>query len=101
MADVRMRWLAADSQLLQVRHFIAGGRGEPGAPSCLSDGACGMRRSALVDRVLLPPKDEFDRAARRSVRPSGQSLSVAIGAAIAAKAGLAFVQSHMRGIFRR
>ena len=29
------------------------------------------------------------------MRPSGQSLSVAIGAAIAAKAGLAFVQSYV------
>ena len=48
----------------------------------------------LVDRVLLPPKDEFDRAARESLRPSGQSSSAAIGTAIEAKAGLAFVRSH-------
>jgi hypothetical protein len=57
-------------------------------------GPCGKRRSVLVDRVLLPPKDEFDRAARESLRPSGQSWSAAIGTAIEANAGLAFVHSH-------
>jgi hypothetical protein len=48
----------------------------------------------LVDRLRLPPKDEFDRAATEFLRPSGQSLSAAIGTAIEAKAGLAFVHSH-------
>jgi hypothetical protein len=89
----RVQWLPPDWRKLQD-YFIAAGERETCAFLLVRWGHAASGGRLLVERVLLPPRDGFDRAGRDSLRPSGQWLSSVIGCAIEAKAGLAFVHSH-------
>lgn len=48
----------------------------------------------LVTEILLPNDDSWDARGAHNLRPSGQWLSAAIGAALEENCGLAFIHSH-------
>jgi molybdopterin/thiamine biosynthesis adenylyltransferase len=51
----------------------------------------------IAPSLLLPPADAWEGRGNHNLRPSGQWLSAAIGEAIEAGCGLAFVHSHPAG----
>jgi molybdopterin-synthase adenylyltransferase len=88
-----IQWLSPDWQTLR-EHFTAARRSETGAFLLVRWGRSASGGRLLVERVLLPPEDGLERAGHEFLRPSGRWLSAVIGAAIEARAGLAFAHSH-------
>lgn len=58
----------------------------------LGHGSAGSRLT--VPEIILPPENAWESRGNHTLRPSGQWLSAAIGAAIDNGSGLAFVHSH-------
>ncbi len=58
----------------------------------LGQGSAGSRLT--VSEIILPPENAWESRCNHNLRPSGQWLSAAIGAAIDSGSGLAFVHSH-------
>ena len=80
-------WIADD-------HFRAAGSSEAAAFALVRWGASSSGGRLLIERVLLPPKAGLEHAGQDFLKPSGQWLSAAIGEAIDARTGLAFIHSH-------
>ena len=67
---------------------------EQGAFCLLREGR-GLRGSRLLaPRVLLPPKNAWDRRGVGHLRPTAQWISAAISCAVQNHSGLLFVHSH-------
>lgn len=67
---------------------------EDGAFLFIGVGQGAMSSRLIAPEVVLPPDDAWESRGNHNLRPSGQWLSAAIGAAIDNGGGLAFVHSH-------
>ena len=89
----RILWTATEWLTLKD-HFERAADTEAGAFLLVRTGRSTDGVRLLVQRVLLPPDGGFERQGPDFLRPTGQWLSSAIGAALEARCGLAFIHSH-------
>src|SRR5712692_3654790 len=75
-------------------HFQDAGLEEDGAFLLFKHGRTSSGYRLLAHKVLLPPLGGWEERAEHALRPAGQWLSAAIGAAIDSDSGLAFVHTH-------
>lgn len=75
-------------------HFKNAGLEEDGAFLLFRYGRTGTGYRLLAHQALLPPSGGWEERGEHALRPAGQWLSAAIGAAIDSNSGLAFVHTH-------
>lgn len=75
-------------------HFEGAGLQEDGGFLLFKYGRTASGYRLLAHKALLPPADGWEERAEHALRPSGQWLSAAIGAAIDSNSGLAFIHTH-------
>ena len=76
------------------RHLRAAAPSEDGAFLLMHVGYGTTSHRLIVPEIVLPPAGAWESRGNHNLRPSGQWLSAAIGAAIDSDSGLAFVHSH-------
>lgn len=89
----RVVFRAADWRLLE-KHFQDGEDEERGAFLLTRSGVGTFSHRLLVREVIVPDHQDWETAESHRLRPSGQSLSAALGAAIDTGCGLSFIHTH-------
>jgi len=89
----RLLWSDTDWRVVRA-HFEAAKPHEEAAFLLIRSGRTTHGRRMMVERVLLPSHDSFERQGHDYLRPTSKWISAVISAAVATGTGVAFIHSH-------